>query len=232
MTANAPSLTAGHSATAITRFVAITVLVLAADLGLKYAAFEYVADRPIDLVQTQDEVDAGLLEHGGERYVIVYDDPGKLLRTQPSHPVIPGLLDFHLTTNTGAVFGLGQGARWLFIGVSILAVLVIGRLFWRSPADAWVLHLAFALILAGAIGNLYDRVQYSAVRDMLHMLPGVELPFGLAWPSGVREVWPWIFNLADAALMIGVGLVLVLSLFTHRADPKSKDQPVTQVENG
>lgn len=220
MTTPAPPPIAGQSATAITRFVILVLVILAADLALKYAAFKYVGDRPIDLVQTQEQVDAGLLESGGKRYVILYDDPGHLLQTQPSIPVIPGVLDLRLTTNTGAVFGIGRGARWLFIGVSVIAVLVIGRLFWRSAANAWVLHLAFALILAGAIGNLYDRVQYSAVRDMLHLFPTTRL-------------WPWIFNLADAVLMIGVGLVLVISLFADRkpAEASSKDLPVTQVED-
>ena len=104
-------------------------------------------------------------------------------------------------------------------------------LFWRSPRGAWVLHAALALILAGALGNLYDRWCFAAVRDMLHMLPDVHLPFGLHWPGpsvppghppvdGPTEIWPWIFNLADVALMVGVGLVLVTSLFASEPEKK------------
>ncbi|NJS15352.1 MAG: hypothetical protein HC788_13065, partial [Sphingopyxis sp.] len=65
------------------------------------------------------------------------------------------------------------------------------------------------LVLAGALGNLYDRVVYGAVRDMLHMFPGVELPFGWTWPNGLRDVWPWVFNGADVSLLVGVGVLLM-----------------------
>ncbi len=207
----APS--AGRSRRALAFFAAVFLVVLAADLALKYAAFEYVADRPVTLVRSHAEVDAHYQEHGFERYVIRYDDDGGVLATQPPIPVLPKLLQLRLTTNTGAVFGLGAGKRWVFIAVSIVATLVIGFLFLQSPPSAWGQHVALALILAGALGNLYDRVIYGAVRDMLHMLPGVHLPFGLSWPgrgelSGPTEVWPWVFNLADVALLMGVAGVL------------------------
>ncbi|MEM8783257.1 MAG: signal peptidase II, partial [Planctomycetota bacterium] len=83
-----------------------------------------------------------------------------------------------------------------------------------SPGNAWLYHASLALVLAGALGNLYDRVVYAAVRDMLHMLPGVQLPFGMRWPSrggvlGSNEVWPWVFNLADVSLLAGVAGVMI-----------------------
>ncbi|MEL7087118.1 MAG: signal peptidase II [Planctomycetota bacterium] len=118
---------------------------------------------------------------------------------------------------------MGQGNRVFFIVVSLIATGVIGVMFWRSPAKAWGMQLALGLILAGALGNLYDRVVYRAVRDMLHLFPGVQLPFGLTWPGGsgggISEVWPWIFNPADVALLAGVGLVLIA---TWRAEVKPK----------
>ena len=190
-----PPRPAGRSGRALSLFLLVTAVVLAADLGLKYWAFDHVAGRPVIL--TPEVVQ----DHRGFWGKYLHDPV----------VVVPRVLHLQLTTNTGAVFGLGKGNRLLFIGVSLIATGVIGYLFARSPARAWPLHLALALILAGALGNLYDRIVYRAVRDMLHMLPGVELPFGLAWPGGVDEVWPWVFNLADVALMAGVGLVLVLS---------------------
>ena len=83
----------------------------------------------------------------------------------------------------------------VFVAVTILAVGVIGRVFWNSSASAWGLHLALGLILGGALGNLYDRLRFNAVRDLLWLFPG----------SGL---WPWIFNVADAALLVGVSTVV------------------------
>ncbi|MEM9881395.1 MAG: signal peptidase II [Planctomycetota bacterium] len=189
---------ARRSGAAIARFLVVVAAVLAADLVLKYWAFDTVAGRPV--VITDELLDGRDGHHAfWSKYL--------------HEPIVvaPKLLELRLTTNTGAVFGLGKGNRVLFIAVSVVATAVIGWLFARSPARAWGLQLALALILAGALGNLYDRVVYRAVRDMLHLFPGVDLPLGIAWPGGITEVWPWIFNLADVALMVGVGFVLILT---------------------
>ena len=171
---------AGRSARALLLFAAITAIVLAADLTLKRVAFRYVAGEPVRNIAASAE------------------DHHTFWRQRYPHPpvtVIPGILSLKLTTNTGAVFGLGKGGQWVFVLVSIVATVLILRIFWRSPARAWPLHTALALILAGALGNLYDRVRFSAVRDMLWLFPETRL-------------WPWIFNLADAALLVGVALVI------------------------
>lgn len=189
-------------------FLLLTVVVLGLDLGIKSWSFHTVAGQPVVLTS--------LVAENHNAFWSQYPHPATV--------VVPKVLDLRLTTNTGAVFGMGKGNRVVFIGVSAVATAVIGLLFWRSPRNAWVLHAALALILAGALGNLYDRWQFAAVRDMFHMLPGVNLPFGLSWPApstpagqpplqGSTEVWPWIFNLADVALMAGVGMVLLTSLF-------------------
>lgn len=187
---------AGDSGRAIVLFVVTAAAVLGADLLIKWASFRYVPPEPIVLTPE------------------IATDPYFTLRF-PHDPVsvIPGVLHLQLTTNTGAVFGLGKGGRWVFVGVSLLALAIIGRIFWRSPARAVTLHVALALILAGALGNLYDRLWFQAVRDMFHLFPDAELPFGWTWPgpSGSRMLYPWIFNLADAALVLGVLTVLLIT---------------------
>ena len=201
---------AGRSGRAIGLFLAVVVVTLTADLVLKYWSFHHVAGRPVVITEELLE------EPDGHR---------KFWSKYPHEPTVlaPNLLHLQLTTNTGAVFGMGKGKRMMFIVVSVIATGVIGWMFWRSPARAWGVHLALGLVLAGALGNLYDRVLYRAVRDMLHMLPGVHLPFGLSWPGGISEVWPWIFNLADVALLAGVGLVLIA---TWRSEPPGSTKPV------
>jgi signal peptidase II len=73
-------------------------------------------------------------------------------------------------------------------------------------------HIAIGLILAGGLGNLYDRMVFGAVRDFLHMLPGWELPNGWMWPGNTTsEVFPWVFNVADVLLLAGMALFVVTS---------------------
>ncbi|MBO6514574.1 MAG: hypothetical protein JJ974_11475, partial [Phycisphaerales bacterium] len=54
------------------------------------------------------------------------------------------------------------------------------------------------------------RLVFACVRDFIHPLPGMKLPFGLTWPNGGSdEVWPYVSNVADLYLLIGIGLLLV-----------------------
>jgi len=138
------------------------------------------------------------------------DQPASAIPYHTGRLVVPKVLRLRLMLNTGAVFGIGKNQQMLFAIVSVVAVGVIGFVFVRSPAGARWLHACLGLILAGALGNLYDRMRYNAVRDMFELFPDVDLPFGLSWPGGARGLYPWIFNIADVALVVGVGVMLVL----------------------
>lgn len=118
---------------------------------------------------------------------------------EPSIPLIPKVLGFITTINHGAVFGLGQGYGALFVLFSFLAMAVILYVFMRSRANQYVLHGALGLITAGAIGNLYDRLVFGVVRDFLRF----ETPY-----------FPFIFNIADSLLCIGVPLLMICWLWT------------------
>lgn len=194
-------MTAGRSRGAILRFAVVFLIVLVGDLVLKQQAFERVAGTPV------------ALERG----------PDGTLPPIPAHDaviVVPKVLALQLTLNRGAVFGLGQGGRWVFVFFSVVAVGVVLTIFTRSRANAIVLHLALAAVLAGALGNLYDRLAVGAVRDMLLLFPGVRLPFGWTWPGGADGLYPWIFNLADVGLVIGLGVLVILSSRSERAETR------------
>lgn len=194
-------MTAGRSRGAILRFAVVFLIVLVGDLVLKQQAFERVAGTPV------------ALERG----------PDGTLPPIPAHDaviVVPKVLALQLTLNRGAVFGLGQGGRWVFVFFSVVAVGVVVTIFTRSRANAIVLHLALAAVLAGALGNLYDRLAVGAVRDMLLLFPGVRLPFGWTWPGGADGLYPWIFNLADVGLVIGLGVLVILSSRSERAETR------------
>jgi signal peptidase II len=118
------------------------------------------------------------------------------------------------------VFGLGENRRGAFIAFTVFAaaagLFVFAR--WTSPKDR-VAHVALGLILAGGIGNLYDRIAYGVVRDFLHLFPGRHLPFGWSWPRGGSELFPWVFNVADMMLLAGMGLLMI---HLNRAETRRK----------
>ncbi len=181
---------AGKCPRAVITALIVTVVVIGVDLIVKALAFRFVAGAPVSP------------------------------ESVPAHEavgVIPYILSLKLVENRGAVFGIGQGQRLVFVLVGVVAVIVVVIAFLRSAAHRRFLHAALALILAGAIGNLYDRVMFGMVRDMLWLFPGVKLPFGLSWPGGADELYPWVFNIADVALLVGLA---ILMLGMYREDKK------------
>ena len=199
------AIRAPNSAWAIARFLIILAAVLAGDLLLKWYAFETVAGAPIDREALRAFADAAIPPH----------EPVEL---------VPGVLSLQLTVNHGAVFGIGQGGRWLFVVIAIVACGIIARVLWVSRATDWVLHTALALVAGGALGNLYDRFFFGMVRDMLLLLPETRLPFGWEWPNGGTLVYPWIFNLADVALCVGIGTIVVSMVFGKKRHQEAKTE--------
>ena len=166
---------------------------LFSDLASKSWAFEHVASEPV--VLKYDEVVSGQM----------HPTFHESMRVSPW-----GLLDFHLVLNRGAVFGIGQGGRAVFMLFTAIAVVVAIAVFgWWTRKSSRLAHVGIAMILAGGIGNLYDRVSVGAVRDFLHMFPGWNLPFGMNWPGGSTELFPWVFNIADVLLLAGMALLLI-----------------------
>ncbi len=118
-------------------------------------------------------------------------------------PVVDGLWDWQLALNKGVAFSTLQELPHAQILLSLLAAAMligIGFVAWRTrPTDPRVgMKLAaLALIAGGALGNLIDRIRDGAVTDFIR------------WRVG-DHMWP-IFNVADAALLIGVVLLLIQS---------------------
>jgi signal peptidase II len=141
----------------------------------------------------------------------------------------PDLLDLRLVLNHGAVFGIGQGRGPVFIGFTVLAVATSLWVFGRhTGARSHLSHVGLALVLAGGLGNMVDRVSVGAVRDFLHLFPRRELPFGLHWPGGSNEWFPWVFNVADMELIAGMVLLMVaIQLSERRARAAARSSPAT-----
>ena len=191
---------AGRQRRCVIRFFVVMLVLLGADLLIKHYAFKHVAGVPVDLSQVLEQPNLDVIPPHRET------------------TVIPKVLALRLTLNQGAVFGLGQGGRWIFVGFTAIALIVLFTMFLRTPARAVFTQLVFAAIVAGALGNLYDRLAFGGVRDMFHMLPGVPLPFGWKWGNGTTDIYPWIFNAADVFLVVGLFCLALMSL---RAAPNT-----------
>lgn len=196
------------------------VFAIGTDLWSKHESFRSIAPDPVRITRAQ------VLE-------VKRVDPRLLsMELIPRHDplvVVPHVLELKLVLNPGAVFGMGPGQRWFFVGFTFVAIGfgVWMFLHWTTPRS-WAAHVSIALILGGGLGNLYDRLTYACVRDFIHPLPGVRWPFG--WrPFGSAELWPYVSNLADLYLLVGIVMLLALLWKRPRhedsADPSRSEGP-------
>ena len=128
--------------------------------------------------------------------------------------VIPGFFRITHTENTGAAFSLfaDSTAPWktgLLIAFSVVALVVVSVLLWKNNHAHTATGVGLSLIMGGALGNLWDRLARGRVVDFL-----------LVYIKQYQ--WP-VFNLADSAIVVGAGLLIVEILF---AKPHGHEQPV------
>jgi len=115
--------------------------------------------------------------------------------------IIKDFFRLQYSTNSGAFFGLGSSmspvaGRVFFIVATLLAMGLIVQLYRKARADQKVLRWALVLLLAGAIGNLIDRVAFGEVTDFLHL--------------HYRDFDPWAtFNVADVYITFGLVALLI-----------------------
>ncbi|MBI4718172.1 MAG: signal peptidase II [Planctomycetes bacterium] len=195
------------------------------------------------------------------------------LRPDEERPLIGGWLLLRRSLNDGAVFGSFSGYVELFLAASLFALGFVFYLFARSAPSQRITHVALALVLAGALGNLYDRAFMKADVVRTNRAGGLETTMiGTLvntegedkvrvgdWPEGTRprsypsdevvvtrqgvvrdfikftpsfpawlprvggrDIWPWVFNIADSALVCGV-CVLLFASWLERKPGESED---------
>lgn len=116
--------------------------------------------------------------------------------------VIKNVFDYRYSENPGSAFGFFRnmnGAKHLLFAVGVACLFIIGLWLVKVPGQAPWLGAKLGLLAGGAVGNMADRIQYSKVTDFI--------VWKITTSSRVYE-WP-TFNIADAALVIGVGLILI-----------------------
>lgn len=128
-------------------------------------------------------------------------------------PVVGDLLRWTLVYNPGAAFGLylGSYSRWIFLGLSVAALVILWRMYRETTAGHHVRTTAIALVSSGALGNLIDRVRHEhGVVDFIDVGLGAS-----RWPT---------FNVADMAVSTGACL-LAWVLWNEGADLDTADGP-------
>jgi signal peptidase II len=146
--------------------------------------------------------------------VLVLDQASKLaliygsdLRLTYPWPVLP-FFDLTVVWNRGISYGLFQqdseAGRWILTGFKLFAAIFLA--FWlKKSANRWE-AAGIGMIIGGAIGNAIDRILHGAVFDFAHFHVG-------------RFSW-YVFNIADAAIVVGVGLMLLAQFIPTRPAPE------------
>jgi len=129
--------------------------------------------------------------------------------------VIPGFFRLTHTENSGAAFSLfadstGPWKTGLLIAFSVIALVVVSILLWKNHHAQVATGVGLALIMGGALGNLWDRLARGRVVDFLLLYVK-------------RYQWP-VFNLADSAIVVGAGL-LVLEILFHKSSAGEGSRP-------
>ena len=129
--------------------------------------------------------------------------------------VLPGL-DFAHVHNEGIAFSMFDGAgRWplLLLATGVLAVVLY---LWRqAPPGRWLAQAGFALIVAGALGNIIDRAAWGYVVDMI----------ALTFPRPGGGTWSFaVFNVADSYISIGAACVIVDELVLWVQDRRQRKE--------
>jgi len=130
----------------------------------------------------------------------------RLINPYQARVVVPDFFSLVNVTNTGAAFGSFRGNNTLFIVISIVALVVVTVLLVRRrQPDAWR-DLSLALLLAGILGNLTDRLLYRHVIDFL--LFDLHVRYADPWPA---------FNVADSCISIAVVLFIIHSFHKQKS---------------
>ena len=148
--------------------------------------------------------------------VVLLDQISKLLVLgllyEDKAVIIKGILNFTYVENRGMAFGLLADHRWVFMVVSTVAIVAMLIYMWKLAPKNMFMRVGLSLVIGGGIGNMIDRVAYGYVVDFLDFC---------AFPT----LWKWVFNVADACVCIGAGMVmlyLVLEIIKEAKEEKAK----------
>lgn len=123
--------------------------------------------------------------------------------------LLGGFVPLTLAFNRGAAFGIsvGDDSRWFFIPITLLALVLLLVLLKQAEQRDWLRLVSISMVVAGALGNLYDRVRWD--RGVVDFIGPIDLGF-MDWP---------IFNVADMSITCGAVLLAISFWLEERRGP-------------
>jgi len=175
---------------------------VALDLWSKSAAFEFLAEA-----------------------TLVRDDTG-----HDRYPLVGNWLGMMRNLNYGAAFGQLKGIPTALVGLRAVAIVVLGVLVFRAPRKQALYLSALVLILAGAMGNLYDNLFYRPIGHETGRPFGPVRDFIDVYFSGLRWHFP-TFNVADSCITVGAVLLLLSGLVGGKGEEIPEREPEVDLES-
>lgn len=145
-----------------------------------------------------------------------------LLEGTQSVYLIPDVLRLTYVENRGAAFGMLDEHRWVFLLLSTVAIIGLFIFLAKKPPESRLAWAGFTLVIGGGVGNMIDRVMLGYVIDFIDFC---------AFPN----LWKWVFNIADACVCVGVGILmlwLILDMVKEYKQEKREKQEKTNIAQG
>ena len=133
-----------------------------------------------------------------------------------SKKIIPGILNFTYILNPGAAFGILSNNRWIFLILSVIAIILIAVYLFGFYKGSIIKSVPLAMICAGGIGNMIDRLFYGSSFGNGMVIDFIDF---CAFP----KIWSYIFNIADSAVCVGAFwymIIIIIELITEKKNEK------------
>ena len=147
-------------------------------------------------------------------YVMGLDEAGE------SIPLIEDFLHFTHVKNTGAAFGMfgEENQRWIFMVISVLGICALLVYLWKFRPESKLACTALSMVIGGGIGNMIDR------SFRVGIIKGEERNFVFDFIDfrGLGDLWKWTFNVADAFVCVGAGLLIIWCIYAFIKEIKAE----------
>ena len=141
----------------------------------------------------------------------------RLMSPGDSVDLIEGIFRFTYVQNDGAAFGMLSEHRWVFIVISVIAIIAMLVYLWKFRPDSKFACMAVSMIISGGIGNMIDRIFRSGVtsngEEFYYVVDFLDF---CAFP----DLWKWVFNFADSCVCVGGGMLVLWLIISIIKDEK------------
>jgi signal peptidase II len=145
-----------------------------------------------------------------------------------SIPIIKNVFHFTHVRNTGAAFGMlgAENERWIFIVISIIGIIALLVYLWKFRPESKLACAAFSMVIGGGIGNMIDRCFRTDVINGVERNYVFDFIDFCAFPN----LWKWTFNVADAFVCVGAGILMVWCVYAFIKELKAEKLKKAQGE--